>query len=738
MKYEKMKYRKVKYRKMRYRKVQASLLGIVTLCAVTGCGKGKEAKDAETESTTEALEHAAASTVTLTEGKYSEEKLRDTWDEESAVCLKLEKDEIFIEKEPDVRIRDAEGETIQDTDGNGVEIESGTVTITQEGTYVFSGELEDGQIIVDADKDDVVRLVLNGVSVAGKSSAPLYSKGGNVIVTLVDGTENIFEDANVYSYENEGDDEPDAAIFAKDDLTFNGTGTLRVTGKYNHAIHCKDDLKFITGTYVVSAVDDGIVGKDSVSVKNGNFIIESGDDGIKSSNIEDTDKGYVLIEEGSFQITAGGDGIQAETLLRVNDGDIEIKTGGGSGNAEKTAGMQRGVPTGGMEPPEGMELPEGAEPPEGMEPEGAEPSERMESPEGAESAQDSASMKAMKSYVDLVIAGGEFSLDSCDDAVHSNKNVEIENGVFSIQTGDDGIHADQKLTVNGGEIVIDQSYEGLEGFEIEINDGNIRITASDDGINAALSNADSNPETDSADDTRTESDGSPAKSPVQNSENADSARGGSDGSDDGQSKPEEPEGGQTKPEEPEAEAGGKSDSTQRRINEDRPGGKPDGEWKQAGLGGIMPGEDQGAVMTFNGGTIYVDAGGDGLDANGDIFINGGEITVHGPENGGNGTLDYANTCMITGGTFLGAGSVGMAQSPSKDSTQPVLVWTTDSAVEAGTVISVMDAGGAETVQMTTEKKAQWFALSSPKLEAGGTYTVCYGDTRKEIIIDDMN
>ena len=90
-----MKYEKMKYRKMRYRKVQASLLGIVTLCAVTGCGKGKEAKDAETESNTEALEHAAVSTVTLTEGKYSEEKLRDTWDEESAVCLKLEKDEIL-------------------------------------------------------------------------------------------------------------------------------------------------------------------------------------------------------------------------------------------------------------------------------------------------------------------------------------------------------------------------------------------------------------------------------------------------------------------------------------------------------------------------------------------------------------------------------------------------------------------------------------------------------------------
>ena len=146
----------------------------------------------------------------------------------------------------------------------------------------------------------------------------------------------------------------------------------------------------------------------------------------------------------------------------------------------------------------------------------------------------------------------------------------------------------------------------------------------------------------------------------------------------------------------------------------------------------MPGEDQGAVMTLNGGTVYVNAGGDGLDANGDIFINGGEITVHGPENGGNGTLDYAGTCKITGGTFLGAGSMGMAQSPGEDSTQPVIVWNTDTAVEAGTVVSVADSNGEIIAEMTTEKKAQWFAVSSPKLAAGAVYTVCAGEVKKEI------
>lgn len=560
-----------------------------------------------------------------------------------------------------------------------IEIEGSRVTITGEGTYVLSGTLEDGQIIVDAKKEETVRLVLDGVSVTCGTSSPFYSKGGNVIMILAEGTENTFADAEDYQHENEGDDEPDAAVFSKDDLTFNGTGILNVTGNYNHAVHCKDDLKFVTGTYVVSAADDGIVGKDSISVKNGNFTIESGDDGMKASNAKESDKGYILIEKGSFEIASGGDGIQAETLLRINDGNIDITADGGSGNARKTSEISEipgdrgtGMPPENM--PEDGDMREEMTPPEGdmreqMTPPEGEPGEGMAPPEGESEEQmtpseegtipadgdesDSGSSKALKSYVDLIIAGGEYSLDSCDDAIHSDQNITIEAGTFSVSTGDDGVHAGQKLTVNGGVLDISQSYEGIEGFEITVNGGDIRIIASDDGINAAAS------KDESAED----------------------------------------------------------------------------EQKSMDVKKGFPEEDQGAVMTFNGGNVYVDADGDGLDANGDIFINGGTLTVHGPVSGGNGTLDFASVCKVTGGAFTGTGSIGMAQNPSDDSTQPVLVWNMSEPMEAGTVLSVYNGSGESIAEITAEKTAQWFAVSSPELKTGETYTICTGDIRKQVKLE---
>lgn len=320
-----------------------------------------------------------------------------------------------------------------------------------------------------------------------------------------------------------------------------------------------------------------------------------------------------------------------------------------------------------MEPPEGgvgeqMELPEGEVGERGKLPEGempdtmgeeiSPPEEGTSQLEGASqsdgSETDSNSAKALKSYVDLIIAGGEYSLDSSDDALHSDQNVTIEDGTFSVYTGDDGVHAGQKLTINGGTLDILQSYEGIEGFEIEINGGDIRITASDDGINAAASKT-------------------------------------------------------------------------ARTEEEQKGGR-------------MANEDQGAVMTFNGGNVYVNANGDGLDANGDIFINGGTLTVHGPVSGGNGTLDFASVCKVTGGTFTGIGSIGMAQNPSDDSTQPILVWSMDEPAEAGAVFSIYNSNEESVAEVVTEKRAQWFALSSPELKVGETYTIRVGDVMKQVEI----
>ena len=148
-------------------------------------------------------------------------------------------------------------------------------------------------------------------------------------------------------------------------------------------------------------------------------------------------------------------------------------------------------------------------------------------------------------------------------------------------------------------------------------------------------------------------------------------------------------------------------------------------------------EDQGAVLRIKGGVLYINAGGDGIDANGDVFMSGGEVTVHGPENNANGVLDYASKFQITGGTFIGAGSSGMAQNPTEDSQQPVIVQSTAKEVEEGTVITVKDRDGETIVYFRTEKKMQWYAISTPELVKGKTYTVRVGKEETEVTLRKM-
>lgn len=613
---------------MKKRVITALILSIALMAG--GCGRsgGDTGETAETET---AL-HASESTVTLTEGKYSEEKLDASWDEKNAV-------EILCD-----------GSIVTASD-DGVTVKDSVITISEEGTYVLTGTLTDGQLVVDVENKGSVRMIFNGISLTSTSTAPVYVKEGNVIITLAEDTENTVTDGQEYLY-GEGEDEPKAAIYAKDDLTFNGTGSLTVSANYSNGIQCKDDLKFVTGSYHITAVNNGIVGKDSVSVKNGNFTIEAGRDGIKSTNIEETDKGYILIESGAFTITAGADGIQAETLLRVNGGTFEIVTGGGSQSAAQRETLPGDKNPGGGKMPEGGDKPQFAE--------------------NTDDSTEAESMKGLKSYVEVLIAGGSFVMDTCDDGVHSNQNVILEGGTLTVQTGDDGVHADKKLTINAGSVDIQKSYEGLEGFEIEINGGDIKAAASDDGINAA-------------------------------------------GGDDSAANPEDLV--DTKP------------KTQENTLAERgsPGGAP-------GMGGGMADEDQGAVLTVNGGTVYVNADGDGLDANGDIYINGGEITVHGPVDGGNGTLDFASECKITGGTFVADGSMGMVQNPSGTSTQPVIIKSTSGTTGAGTAVSLTDEGGKVLLEYTTEKAVQWFAVSTAELQEGKNYTLQIGDEKTEVSI----
>ena len=202
--------------------------------------------------------------------------------------------------------------------GTGAAVDQRVVTITAAGTYRLSGEITDGQIAVNAGKEDEVRLILDGFTISNASSSAVYGiKSGSITITTEEGTDNYISDGTQYQYEEEGADEPDAAVFSKDDIILEGSGTLTVTGNYGCGIRSKDDLTVKSGTYVIDAVQDAMKGKDSVEIEGGTFTLNAGEDGIQASNDEEEDKGYVKISDGTFSITAAAKGIKAETLQEV-------------------------------------------------------------------------------------------------------------------------------------------------------------------------------------------------------------------------------------------------------------------------------------------------------------------------------------------------------------------------------------------------------------------------------------
>lgn len=335
--------------------------------------------------------------------------------------------------------------------GSGASVDGNTVTITEEGTYILSGTINDGQIIVNTDKESDVRLILNGIDMSCSYSSPIYGiSSDKIIITIAEGTVNNLSDGSAYVYENEGEDEPNAVIFSKDDMTINGTGTLNITGNYEHGIRTKDDLIIVSGSINITAVGDGLKGKDSVTIRDGSFVINSGADGIKASNDTDETKGYIVIEGGSFDITAACDGIQAITSLEILGGSFTICTGGGSANASTDSGGFWGS-------------------------------------WGSSSSSDSetGSAKGLKADGSVYIAAGVIVIDSSDDSIHTNGDLTVSGGTIRAISGDDGMHADASLTINSGDIAIQKAYEGIEGLEITINGGQISVAADDDGLNAA-------------------------------------------------------------------------------------------------------------------------------------------------------------------------------------------------------------------------------------------------------------
>ena len=362
------------------------------------------------------------------------------------------------------------GKTV-DCNSNDITLGDNSITITDEGTYIFTGTLDDGMIIVDTSKNDKVQLVLAGASITCSTSAAIYVRQSDkVFITTVAGTENSL--ANGGSFVAIDENNIDATIFSKDDLTLNGFGTLNIQCPAGHGIVSKDELTIAGGTYHITSSGHAINGKDNVCIADGVFNIAAGKDGIQADNQDDVTLGFLYVSGGTFQISAEGDGLSASGILQIDGGTFGVLAGGGSVNGSKAQSDNWGGFGGG---PGGSG---GGEPGRGRSGGGS-------NTQNTTGATESSSMKGIKSAGNMYINGGTFVIDSADDSVHSDINCTISGGNFDIQSGDDGIHAEEKLDIYGGTINITKSYEGLEALHVTVHDGDIRLVASDDGINAA-------------------------------------------------------------------------------------------------------------------------------------------------------------------------------------------------------------------------------------------------------------
>ena len=610
---------------------------------------------------------------------YSDYELDDSFDRQSAASITLS------------------GSTAQ-SNGSGVSINNATVTISKEGCYLINGELEDGQIIVDAGDSDKVQLVLDKASIhCSTGSAILVRNADKVKVTLAADSENELSDGTEYQTD---DDNPDAALFSKDDLVINGSGSLTVQGNYKHGIAGNDDLVITGGRLTVNSLSHALRGKDSVAILDGTFVLTSQKDGIQASNTEDSTKGWVQIDGGNFTIQSSGDGIQAETNLSIYDGSFTITSGGGAVNGAdhtENRGGGFGRPGGnrpdsanGQTSPEMSSQPaecgqtpsempsqpaEGGQTPSEMP---SQPAEGEQSSSGNESdyselifdpddfddtstddSDTTVSTKGIKAGNALLIQQGTFVIDSADDAIHSNYSVTIDGGSFQLSSGDDGIHAEAYLNINGGTTTIAESYEGLEAAQIHISGGTTQVFSSDDGLNAT---------------------------------------------------------------------GGSSFELVDGLLVLKDISSSDTEQTFGGRGGMFEVEDN-CDITISGGNLTVTtSNGDGIDSNGSLNVSGGTVLVFGSSSGGEGALDYTGSSSISGGTLVALGSSGMAQSMEPDDSHATLMVTWDEVQPAGTRLTLCTQQGEILCSLQSTNSFQTAVISTDSLSAGQEVSLYTGGT----------
>ena len=551
--------------------------------------------------------------------------------------------------------------------------ENATITIESNGSYTITGTNTDGCITVNSGVTATLTLSDVTLTSATAGYAPIICKKNSVVTLIIDGTVTLTDNEDASDADSEG-----AAIKVKSgaSLKIQGDGTLNVYG------NCKNGVKGAATSTVtvkdgvslnIEATNHGLAADGAVIIKGGTLDITATNDGIKASpddgdtesagtiTIYDGDitinaqsdginaAGDIVIYGGTFTINAQADGIQSDSNLTISDGTFKITTlnGYNSGSAFDSDTMSC----------KGLKASSGSD--------------------------DNATADSEATNT-LTISGGDFTLNTADDAIHSDAYIEITGGKFTVNTGDDGVHADTSLILgtSGGtvardpDMTINNSYEGLEAGTVYVYSGRYYVRASDDGINAA--------------------------------------GGSSDGTD--------PGGG-----------GGN--------NFNPGGGGPGGRLMSiGGFDGARLLATSDYSLNIMGGNVYVNADGDGLDSNGALTLTGGNIEVWGQSSGDNEPLDYDGTLTVNGATIFAAGCAGMGvATPSSGSQSYVSYGGTSggfgggpgggnssgnsASISSGALISVTN-GSSTIYQANAPKAVSYVFFSSP--DTTSSYSVSLG------------
>lgn len=295
---------------MKNKSCKLSAIFLTGVLILSGCGSSQTTPIATETSSGTVISTAAGSTDSATlENYFSNRDLSGEIDYEGATEITLNGDSIT-------------------SSSDSVTITGSTLKIVKEGTYILSGTLNNGNVIVDTESTEKVQIVLNGVSITSNNFAPIYvANADKVFITLADSTKNTLINGGTFTQIDDHD--VDAVIYSRDDITLNGTGTLVISSPTGKGISGKDEVTITNGTYEITSEETAIRANECLNIADGCFTLNTKADGLHAEDNDDDSVGSLYIAGGTYNITAGDDGIHATTTLTIDGGTFDITSAEG-------------------------------------------------------------------------------------------------------------------------------------------------------------------------------------------------------------------------------------------------------------------------------------------------------------------------------------------------------------------------------------------------------------------------